>query len=169
MTTRVGLGFDVHPFGGDGPLVLGGVEMEGPGLRGHSDADVVTHAIADALLGAAGMDDLGTLFPASDDRYRGASSIGLLEDVAAKVAAAGWRLVNVDVVVAAEEPPLAPHRTAMVDRLGRALVALIPRGEAVTDTGSFLSVKPKRAEGMGAIGRAEGIAAWAVTLLDRDG
>lgn len=168
MTARVGLGFDVHPFGGDGPLVLGGVELEGRGLIGHSDADVVVHAVADALLGAAGMDDLGTLFPASDERYRGASSIGLLEEVSAKMAAAGWRLVNVDVVVAAEEPLLAPHRAAMVERLGNALAALIPRDQMTADAKSFVSVKPKRAEGLGAIGRAEGIAAWVVTLLDRD-
>lgn len=168
MTTRVGLGFDVHPFGGDGPLVIGGVELQGPGLLGHSDADVAAHAIADALLGAAGMDDLGTLFPASDERYRGASSIGLLQEVGAMVAAAGWRIVNIDLVVAAETPALAPHRAEMIERLERALTALSPRGTNSADTGSFVSVKPKRAEGMGAIGRAEGIAAWAVALLDRE-
>ena len=156
----------MHPFGGDGPLVLGGVELQGQGLRGHSDADVVAHAIADALLGAAGMDDLGTLFPASDARYRGASSIGLLEEVSAMVAAAGWRIVNVDLVVAAETPVLAPHRAEMIQRLEHALTALAPRNTTPADAGSFVSVKPKRAEGMGAIGRAEGIAAWAVALLD---
>lgn len=168
MTTRVGLGFDVHPFGGDGPLVIGGVELQGPGLLGHSDADVVAHAIADALLGAAGMDDLGTLFPANDERYRGASSIGLLEEVSAMVAAAGWSIVNIDLVVAAETPVLAPHRAEMIHRLERALTALSPRDTNSADTGSFVSVKPKRAEGMGAIGRSEGIAAWAVALLDRE-
>jgi len=157
MSSRVGLGFDVHPFGeGDEPLVLGGVIFEGPGLVGHSDADVIAHAVADALLGAAGLPDLGTQFPAAEDRYRGASSIGLLREVAEMVAAAGWRVGNVDVVVAAEQPRLASHVPAMVSALQGALAAVRP--ETVT-------VKPKRAEGMGAIGRAEGIAAWAVALL----
>jgi 2-C-methyl-D-erythritol 2,4-cyclodiphosphate synthase len=156
MSGRVGLGFDVHPFGGDGPLVVGGVTLEGPGLAGHSDADVIAHAVADALLGAAGLPDLGSMFPASDERYRGVSSIGLLRKVADAVASEGWRVANVDVVVAAEAPALAPHLPAMVTALQGALVAVRP--EQVT-------VKPKRAEGLGAIGRAEGIAAWAVVLL----
>ncbi|MGH9014763.1 MAG: 2-C-methyl-D-erythritol 2,4-cyclodiphosphate synthase [Acidimicrobiia bacterium] len=156
MTRRVGLGFDVHPFGGDGPLVLGGVTLDGPGLAGHSDADVVAHAVADALLGAAALDDLGTLFPATDERYRGVSSIGLLREVGARVTAAGWRVDNVDVVVAAEQPRLAPHVHAMVDNLRAALAPL---------AAAAIAVKPKRAEGLGAIGRAEGIAAWAVALL----
>lgn len=156
MSSRVGLGFDVHPFGGDGRLVLGGVTVEGPGLAGHSDADVISHAVAEALLGAAGLPDLGTQFPADDDRYRGASSIGLLREVSGMVARAGWRVGNVDVVVAAEQPRLAPHLPDMVSALEEALAAVRP--EAVT-------VKPKRAEGLGAIGRAEGIAAWAVALL----
>jgi 2-C-methyl-D-erythritol 2,4-cyclodiphosphate synthase len=156
MTTRVGLGFDVHPFGGDGPLVLGGVTLDGPGLAGHSDADVVAHAVADALLGAAALGDLGTLFPATDERYRGVSSMGLLREVGARVTAAGWRVDNVDIIVAAEQPRLAPHVHAMVDNLGAALAPL--------DT-TAIAVKPKRAEGLGAIGRAEGIAAWAVALL----
>jgi 2-C-methyl-D-erythritol 2,4-cyclodiphosphate synthase len=156
VTARVGLGFDVHPFGGDGPLVLGGVTLDGPGLAGHSDADVVAHAVADALLGAAGLPDLGTMFPADDDRYRDTSSIGLLRVVADAVAAEGWRVANVDVVVAAEAPQLAPHLAEMVAALQEALAVMHP--DAVV-------VKPKRAEGLGAIGRAEGIAAWAVTLL----
>lgn len=157
MSSRVGLGFDVHPFGdGDEQLVLGGVTLEGPGLIGHSDADVIAHAVADALLGAAGLPDLGTQFPAGGDRYRGASSISLLRAVAETVASAGWRVGNVDVVVAAEQPHLAPHLPAMVTALEDALTPVRP--ETVT-------VKPKRAEGLGAIGRAEGIAAWAVALL----
>ncbi len=163
---RVGLGFDVHPFdgadGGAGRLVLGGVSVEGRALVGHSDADVVAHAVADALLGAAGLGDLGTLFPAGEEATRGASSIALLEDVARRVAAADWWVVNVDVVVAAEEPRLAPHLAAMVENLTRAMhVAAEPLG-----TGVHVSVKPKRAEGLGAIGRAEGVAAWAVALLE---
>jgi 2-C-methyl-D-erythritol 2,4-cyclodiphosphate synthase len=156
MTMRVGLGFDVHPFGGDGPLVLGGVTLPGPGLAGHSDADVVAHAVADALLGAVGLPDLGTLYPASDDAYRDASSIGLLTEVAERVAGAGWSAGNVDVVVAAEQPVLSPHLAEMTSHLERALSVLTPE---------VVSVKPKRAEGLGAIGRAEGIAAWAVALL----
>ena len=160
--SRVGLGFDVHPFGDRGTLVLGGVELEGPALAGHSDADAVAHAVADALLGAAGLPDLGTLFPADDERYRDVSSIGLLRDVAARVAAAGWQLVNVDVVLAAERPALAAHVPAMTSNLSRALVALFPEPGAQ----GLVSVKPKRGEGLGAIGRAEGIAVWAVALLD---
>jgi 2-C-methyl-D-erythritol 2,4-cyclodiphosphate synthase len=159
---RVGLGFDVHRFATGPPLVLGGVEIDAPGLLGHSDADVVAHAVADALLGAAGLPDLGTLFPASDEQYRDASSIALLRRVASKVAAAGWQLANVDVVVAAERPVLSPHLGDMAANLRRALVALIP------DSGSPapVAVKPKRGEGLGAIGRGEGIAAWAVALLE---
>ncbi len=150
---RVGLGFDVHAFGGDGPLVLGGVTMpDGPSLVGHSDADVVAHAVADALLGPAGLPDLGTMFPASDDAYRGASSMELLRTVVERVAAEGWAVGNVDVVVAAERPKLAAHIPAMVANLTEVL-------------GAHASVKPKHAEGVGAIGRGEGVAAWAVALL----
>jgi 2-C-methyl-D-erythritol 2,4-cyclodiphosphate synthase len=160
--SRVGLGFDVHPFADGGTLVLGGVELEGPALAGHSDADAVAHAVADALLGAAGLPDLGTLFPADDDRYRDASSIRLLRDVAGRVSAAGWQLANVDVVVAAERPPLAGHVRTMTNNLAGALVALFPEPGAQR----LVSVKPKRGEGFGAIGRGEGIAVWAVALLD---
>jgi 2-C-methyl-D-erythritol 2,4-cyclodiphosphate synthase len=150
---RIGLGFDVHPFGGTGRLVLAGVEIDGLPLQGHSDADAVAHAVSDALLGAAGLADLGTLFPASDDRYRGASSMALLADVVERVRAEGWQTGNVDVVIAAEEPRLGPHVAAM----GSALTAVL---------GGAVSVKAKRGEGLGAIGRAEGIAVWAVVLLE---
>jgi 2-C-methyl-D-erythritol 2,4-cyclodiphosphate synthase len=161
--TRVGLGYDVHAFGGEGPLVLGGVTIEGTGLVGHSDADAVAHAVADAVLGAAGLPDLGTLFPSDDDQWRGASSIELLRDVAQRVREAGWWVGNVDVVVAAEEPRLAPHVDAMAANLVAALqVAAEPLGDGI-----YVRVKPKRGEGIGAIGRSEGIAAWAVALLDR--
>jgi 2-C-methyl-D-erythritol 2,4-cyclodiphosphate synthase len=160
--SRVGLGFDVHPFAAGGVLVLGGVELEGPALAGYSDADAVAHAVADALLGAAGLPDLGTLFPAGDDRYRDASSIRLLRDVAAQIAARRWQLGNVDVVVAAERPALAPHVRSMTDNLYHALVPLFPAPGAQ----NLVSVKPKRGEGLGAIGRGEGIAVWAVALLD---
>jgi len=163
MTARVGLGFDVHPFATGRPLVLGGVTIEGAaGLAGHSDADVVAHAVADALLGAAGMPDLGTLFPASEDEHAGASSLGFLEGIATRLRADGWTIINVDVVIAAETPRLAPHLAAMTKHLAHALAA------AYHDDGVVpISVKPKRAEGLGAIGRAEGIAAWAVALVER--
>jgi 2-C-methyl-D-erythritol 2,4-cyclodiphosphate synthase len=154
MTVRVGLGYDVHPFADSRTLVLAGVELEGPGLDGHSDADVIAHAVADALLGPAGLPDLGALFPASDDRYRDASSLALLRDVVGRVGAEGWSVVNVDVVVAAEQPRLAGHLTRMGANLSEVL------------GGAFVSVKPKRGEGIGMIGRGEGIACWAVALLE---
>jgi 2-C-methyl-D-erythritol 2,4-cyclodiphosphate synthase len=159
---RVGLGFDVHPFGEAPPLVLGGVRIEdAPRLAGHSDGDAVAHAVADAVLGAGCHPDLGTLFPASDDRLRGADSLALLHDVAELVAKDGWWIDNVDVAVAAETPKLAPYTAEMVTRLTAALApARQPMG-----LGIGVSVKPKRGEGLGAIGRAEGIAVWAVALL----
>lgn len=160
---RVGLGFDVHPFGGDAPLVLGGVTIEGQGLVGHSDADVVAHAISDALLGPVGLPDLGELFPASDDAYRDASSIGLLGEVAGMIAAERWWVANVDVVLAAEAPKLSPHVAAMAANVEAALApARQPMGVGVQVT-----VKPKRGEGLGFVGRTEGIAAWAVALLEK--
>ena len=161
MTIRVGLGYDVHPFVADGDaghrtLVLAGVQLEGRALLGHSDADAVAHAVADALLGPAGLPDLGTLFPASDEQYRDASSLELLRQVCARVTESGWQVVNVDIVVSAEEPRLAPH----LDAMARNLVDILG-----PDT--FVSIKPKRGEGIGAIGRSEGIAVWAVALLER--
>ena len=152
---RVGLGYDVHPFADDDrPLVLGGVTIDGRGLAGHSDADAVCHAVADALLGPAGLPDLGALFPASDDAYRGASSLGLLRDVVARVTGAGWSVANVDVVVNAEEPRLAPHLDAMTRSVRDAV------------GGAPVSITPKRGEGIGAVGRGEGIQCWAVALLE---
>jgi 2-C-methyl-D-erythritol 2,4-cyclodiphosphate synthase len=155
-SVRIGLGYDVHPFSDDDsrPLVLGGVTIDGRGLAGHSDADAVCHAVADALLGPAGLPDLGTLFPASDDVYRDASSLELVRDVVTRVAGAGWTVVNVDVVVNAEEPRLAPHLTAMTAALGDAL------------GGAHVSITPKRGEGVGAVGRREAIQCWAVALLE---
>jgi 2-C-methyl-D-erythritol 2,4-cyclodiphosphate synthase len=155
VSARVGLGYDVHAIGGVRPLVLGGVAVDGPGLVGHSDADVVAHAVADALLGAAGLPDLGTTFPASDDAYRDADSVELLREVAGRVAAAGWRVGNVDVVVAAEQPRLAPHVEAMAATLSAA-------------AGGPVGVKAKRGEGVGAVGRGEAVAAWAVALVTRE-
>ena len=152
MSLRVGLGYDVHPVGGTAPLVLGGVRLDGPGLVGHSDADVIAHAVADAILGAAGLPDLGTTYPADDDRYRDADSLALLADVCERVATAGGTVENVDVVVTAEAPRLAPHVAAMTAALTAAV-------------GAPVGVKAKRGEGVGVIGRGEAIAAWAVALL----
>ncbi len=154
VSLRVGLGYDVHAFAPNRKLVLGGVELDGEGLAGHSDADVVAHAVADALLGPAGLPDLGALFPASDDRYRDASSLDLLRDVVARISAAGWSVVNVDVVIAAERPHLAAHLAAIAANLSAAI------------GGAFVSAKPKRGEGIGMVGRGEGIACWAVALLE---
>jgi 2-C-methyl-D-erythritol 2,4-cyclodiphosphate synthase len=144
-------------------LVLGGVTLDGPGLVGHSDADAVAHAVADAVLGPAGLPDLGTLFPASDVQYAGVSSIALLAEVATRIAGGGWWVVNADVVIAAEQPRLAPHLAAMATNLAGALRA----AEEPLGPGVHVSVKPKRGEGIGAVGRGEGIAVWAVALLER--
>jgi 2-C-methyl-D-erythritol 2,4-cyclodiphosphate synthase len=152
---RIGQGFDVHRFSGDPgrPLVLGGVTVPGAaGLAGHSDADVVAHALAEAMLGAAGLGDLGRHFPASDPTWAGADSTGLLARVSAMVGAQGLGLVNADCTVVCERPRLADHTDAMAQRL-----------EAVLD--APVSVKAKRAEGLGALGRVEGIACFAVVLL----
>jgi 2-C-methyl-D-erythritol 2,4-cyclodiphosphate synthase len=153
VTPRVGLGFDIHPFdsGADRPLVLGGVHVDGPGLAGHSDADAVAHAVADALLGAAGLGDLGTRFPDNDPSYAGADSMGLLGQVVHTVTDR-WRIENVDVTVVLETPKLAPYRTAMEHRLADVV-------------GAPVNVKAKRAEALGALGRREGIACFAVVLL----
>jgi len=164
VRNRVGLGFDVHPFGDTPPLVLGGVRIpDAPRLAGHSDGDAVAHAVADALLGPAGLPDLGTLFPAGDETLRDADSFGLLADVVKRVASDGWWLDNVDIVIAAETPRLAPHMAEMAANLTGVLAPLKePMGRGI-----HVSVRPKRAEGLGAIGRAEGIAVWAVALLSR--
>ena len=157
MSMRVGLGFDVHPFSDDPdrPLVLGGVHVGGErGLAGHSDADVIAHAVADALLGAAGLGDLGGRFPDTDPQWAGADSIRLLAVVIDDLHAAGWRAVNVDCAVLLEAPRLAPHRERMQQRLADAV-------------GVDVTVKAKRPEGLGALGRAEGVACWAVALVER--
>ncbi len=152
---RVGQGFDVHRFSGDPgrPLVLGGVTVPGAaGLAGHSDADVVAHALAEALLGAAGLGDLGRHFPASDPAWAGADSMALLDTVSSMVRAEGLRLVNADCTVVCERPRLAEHTDDMAHRLQALL-------------GAPVSIKAKRAEGLGALGRVEGIACLAVVLL----
>jgi len=138
--------------------VLCGLEIDHErGLTGHSDADVATHAVIDALLGAAGMGDIGTLFPDTDPAFEGVSSLGLLGDVVARLAAAGWSVGNVDVVIVAERPKLAAHRPAMAGLLAAALGV----------SSDAVGVKATTTEGMGFEGRAEGISATAVCLLER--
>jgi 2-C-methyl-D-erythritol 2,4-cyclodiphosphate synthase len=152
---RVGQGFDVHPFSDDPerPLVLGGVTFPGErGLAGHSDADVIAHAVTDALLGAAGLGDIGEHFPDTDPALAGADSIGLLCRAVADVRSAGWVPQNVDCTVVLEAPKLAPRRDDISERLSAAV-------------GAPVSVKGKRAEGLGALGRSEGVACFAVALL----
>jgi 2-C-methyl-D-erythritol 2,4-cyclodiphosphate synthase len=152
----VGIGYDAHRFVPGRRLVLGGVEIAHPlGLLGHSDADVVTHAVIDAVLGAAGLADIGVLFPDTDPAYGDAKSVDLLASVTKQVHEWGWRVGNVDVVVVLEEPRLAGHRQRMRERLAEAL-----------ETGvENVWVKAKTTEGMGFEGRREGISATAVCLL----
>lgn len=155
---RVGLGHDVHAFVHGRPLVLGGVTVPCErGLAGHSDADVLVHALMDAILGAMRAQDIGAHFPDTDDRWAGASSIGLLQHVAEKMRAAGWRLIDADTVVVMEAPRLSPHRDEMRSCIATAL------GVSVDNIG----VKATTTEGLGATGRGEGVAAQAVVLLER--
>jgi 2-C-methyl-D-erythritol 2,4-cyclodiphosphate synthase len=154
---RIGQGIDVHRFSDDPNrlLVLGGVVIAGSGIRGlegHSDADVVAHAIADAVLGAAGLGDLGRHAPDTDPTWAGADSLGILTRVVELAGEAGWSPVNADCTVVAEGPKLAPYVAEMAERLGGVL-------------GAPVNVKATRAEGLGALGRAEGIACTAVVLL----
>ncbi|HEY1445154.1 MAG TPA: 2-C-methyl-D-erythritol 2,4-cyclodiphosphate synthase [Acidimicrobiales bacterium] len=153
---RIGQGVDVHRFSDDPdrPLVLGGVVIGGArGLAGHSDADAVCHALADAVLGAVGLGDLGRHFPDTDPKWAGANSVGLLTEVVRLASAEGFAVVNADCTIIADTPRLAPHTDAMVEHL-----------EAVVN--APVSVKATRAEGMGALGRAEGIACMAIVLMD---
>lgn len=155
MNIRVGQGFDVHRFSDDPQrrLILGGVHFAGEaGLVGHSDADAVTHAVIDAVLGAAGLGDIGQLFPDTDPALAGADSLVLLAEAMRQVRSAGWQVGNVDCTVVAERPKLAPRKAEIEQRLS----ALV---------GAPVSVKGKRAEGLGALGRREGIACFAVAIL----
>jgi 2-C-methyl-D-erythritol 2,4-cyclodiphosphate synthase len=155
---RVGLGYDSHRFVAGRRLVLGGVEIPyRMGLEGHSDADALSHAVADAVLGACALGDLGEHFPPGDPRWADCSSLSLLADVAAKARAAGYRIVNVDSVLVAQEPRLKQHRQAMREALARTLDIEL----------EAMSVKLKSAEGMGALGRVEGVAAHAVVGVAR--
>ena len=159
MSVRVGHGFDVHPFSSDPTrvLVLGGVVFDDQRpLAGHSDADVVAHAVTDALLGAAGLGDIGQHFPDTDPTLAGADSLEMLRRAAAELRSQGWEPGNVDCTVVLEAPKLAPHREEMQARLSDAV-------------GAPVTVKGKRAEGLGSLGRQEGIACFAVALVERRG
>ena len=153
---RTGLGWDSHRFVAGRPLILGGVDLgHDLGLDGHSDADVLTHAVMDALLGAAGLDDIGAHFPDTDERWRGADSIALLGEVGALLAAAGFTVVNVDATICMERPKVGARRTEMRTRLAGAL-GLDP---------GRVNVKATTGERMGFVGREEGVAAMAVATL----
>jgi 2-C-methyl-D-erythritol 2,4-cyclodiphosphate synthase len=155
---RVGIGHDTHRLAEGRPLVLGGVRIEHPrGLVGHSDADVVLHAVTDALLGAAGLGDIGETYPDTDPAYGGCDSAVFVRETRARLEQAGWRLVNVDIIIFAQEPKLgiakAEIRRSVADLLGLELAAV--------------NVKAKTGEGVGSIGRAEAIGCQAVVLIDR--
>jgi 2-C-methyl-D-erythritol 2,4-cyclodiphosphate synthase len=156
---RVGIGVDAHAFADGVPLVLGGARFdEHPrGLAGHSDGDVIAHALTDAVLGAAGLGDIGSLFPSDDERWRGADSVELLRDAWGRVAADGWTLVNADCVLVGEEPRIAARRDEMTALLADALGVLPDR----------VSVRATTTDGLGFPGRGEGLAAHAVALLSR--
>ena len=156
MSIRIGHGFDIHPFSDDEErvLVLGGVIFPGEAaLHGHSDADVIAHACIDAILSPAGLGDIGQLFPDSDAAFAGADSMLLLAEALNQLHAMGGSVINIDITVVAERPKLAPRKDEIEQRLTAAL-------------GAPVTMKGKRAEGLGALGRAEGIACWAVALID---
>jgi 2-C-methyl-D-erythritol 2,4-cyclodiphosphate synthase len=155
---RIGEGWDSHALVAGRPLILGGVNVpHSHGLLGHSDADALSHAITDALFGAAAMGDIGRHFPDTDEQYRGADSLALLAEAVRRVRLAGWKIGNVDCTIVAERPKMAPHIQAMRLRLGQAL-GLHP---------DQINIKAKTAEGLGPVGRGESIEARAVCLLMR--
>jgi 2-C-methyl-D-erythritol 2,4-cyclodiphosphate synthase len=156
---RVGIGVDAHAFADGVPLVLGGVRIESAprGLAGHSDGDVIAHALVDAVLGAAGFGDIGSFFPSDDARWEGASSLLFLEEASAAVRDAGWRLVNADCILVGEEPRIAPLRDEMRAHLAGALGVAPER----------VAVRATTTDGLGFTGRREGLAAHAVALLAR--
>jgi 2-C-methyl-D-erythritol 2,4-cyclodiphosphate synthase len=159
MSARAGIGYDSHPFEAGRRLVLGGVEVPGAerGLAGHSDADALTHAVIDALLGAAGLGDIGQHYPDTDERWRDADSVALLHEVSGFLGEHGWTVRHVDATVACESPALGPHRDAMRAHLAEA-VGLAPLE---------VNVKFTTNEGMGFVGRGEGVAALAVATVER--
>ncbi len=154
---RVGFGYDIHPLGMGRKLVLGGVEIpHTQGLEGHSDADALVHAVCDALLGAMGEGDIGSLYPSSDPRFKNISSLSLLEDIARLVEKKGFRLVNLDTVLIAQAPRLGPHIASMQTRLA----------EVLKVSREDVNVKVKSGEGLDAIGKEQAIAAHAVCLIE---
>jgi 2-C-methyl-D-erythritol 2,4-cyclodiphosphate synthase len=156
VSFRVGIGVDAHALEPGVPLVLGGVELEHPaGLAGHSDGDVLAHALIDAVLGGAGLGDIGSLFPSGDDRFKGASSLDLLREAYRQVREAGWTLVNADCVLIGEEPRIGPHREQMRAALSAAV------------DGAEVNVRATTTDHLGFTGRKEGLAAQAVALLER--
>ena len=156
--TRIGTGFDAHRLVDGRPLMLGGVHVAHPrGLEGHSDGDCLLHAVCDAILGALGEGDMGRHFPSTDARWKGVASLRFLEDVAGLLRERGYAVGNLDATVIAQSPALAPHLAAMRDRIAQALAAPV----------DAVSVKAKSTDGLGALGRSEGIAAQAVVLLQR--
>jgi 2-C-methyl-D-erythritol 2,4-cyclodiphosphate synthase len=155
--SRIGYGYDVHPLGADRRLILGGIEVpHTKGLLGHSDSDVLVHAVCDALLGAMGEGDLGRHYPSSDPQYKGISSLKLLEDVMAKLKAKGYRVGNIDTVIVAQAPRLGPHLPAMQKKIA----------ETAGIDPDLVNVKVKSGEGLDAVGREEGMIAYAVCLIE---
>lgn len=155
MSFRVGIGVDAHALERGVPLVLGGVRLDyDRGLAGHSDGDVLAHALTDAVLGAAGLGDIGALFPSGDERFRGANSLDLLREAYRQVLEAGWMLVNADCVLIGERPKIAPYREEMRQRLSEAV------------GGGEVNVRATTTDQLGFIGRGEGLAAHAVALLE---
>jgi 2-C-methyl-D-erythritol 2,4-cyclodiphosphate synthase len=154
---RIGIGYDLHQTAAGRPLILGGVEIPGPvGLLGHSDADVVLHALCDALLGTIGGPDIGALFPDSDPQWRGAASTQFVEAARERVYAAGWRVANADVIIHAQQPKLAPYRDVIGANVARVLGVEIGR----------VAIKATTNEGLDAVGRGEAIASWAAVLVE---
>ena len=154
---RVGFGYDIHPLGKGRKLILGGLDIpHTQGLVGHSDADVLVHAVCDALLGAMGEGDVGRHYPSSDPRYKDISSLRLLEDVSGMLAKNGFRLVNLDTVIIAQAPRLGPHLDSMRTRIA----------EVLKIEGTQVNVKVKSGEGLDAVGREEAIAAQAICLIE---
>jgi 2-C-methyl-D-erythritol 2,4-cyclodiphosphate synthase len=155
VSLRVGIGVDAHALERGRPLVLGGVRLDyDRGLAGHSDGDVLAHALTDAVLGAAGLGDIGALFPSGDEQFRGASSVDLLREAYRQVLAAGWTLVNADCVLIGERPQIAPYREEMRQRLSEAV------------GGGEVNVRATTTDQLGFTGRGEGLAAHAVALLE---
>jgi 2-C-methyl-D-erythritol 2,4-cyclodiphosphate synthase len=156
VSFRVGIGVDAHALEDGVPLVLGGVAFDHPrGLAGHSDGDVLAHALVDAVLGAAGLGDIGSLFPSGDERFHGADSVDLLREAYRQVEEAGWKLVNADCVLVGEEPRIAARREEMRARLSEAV------------GGGEVNVRATTTDRLGFTGRGEGLAAHAVALLER--